>query len=158
MGQSASSDLQLVRFDIEIEINAPPDRVWAALVDVERWPDWMASYTSVERLSQGPLTVGSAARVRQPGLSAATYTVTELVPAWSSPGPARRWACARPAATWSSPGRTIVRRCSCRSSRPGCWRARSGCSWAAKIRRFLAIESEGLRAAAETADGGENHP
>ena len=77
-----------MRFDIETEINASADRVWAALVDVERWPDWMASYTSVERLSQGPLTVGSAALVRQPGLSAATYTVTELVPevefTWSS--------------------------------------------------------------------------
>ena len=53
MGQSASSDLKLVRFDIEIEINASPDRVWAEPVDVERWPEWMASYTSVERLSEG---------------------------------------------------------------------------------------------------------
>ena len=38
-----------MRFDIETEINASAARVWAALVDVERWPDWMASYTSVER-------------------------------------------------------------------------------------------------------------
>jgi uncharacterized protein YndB with AHSA1/START domain len=147
-----------VRFDIEEEINAPPDRVWAVLVDVERWPEWMASYTSVERLSQGPLTVGSTARVRQPGLSAATYTVTELV--------------ADVEFTWSSStlgvlttGRHVVQpRPGDRTAlllsleQTGILAGPIGLILGPKIRRFLAIESEGLRTAAETATGGEPHP
>ena len=147
-----------MRFDIEIETAASPGSVWAVLVDVERWPEWMSSYTSVQRLSQGPLTVGSEARVRQPGLSAATYTVTELVPGveftWSST-----------AAGVRTTGRHVVH------TRPddraaltlsieqsGILAGPVGLLLGPKIRRFLAIESEGLRAAAEAASGRENHP
>jgi uncharacterized protein YndB with AHSA1/START domain len=147
-----------VHFDIEIEITASPERVWAVLVDVERWPEWMASYTSVERLGEGPLAVGSEARVRQPGLSAATYTVTGLVPGveftWSST-----------AAGVRTTGRHVI------LSRPddraalalsieqsGILAGPVGLLLGPKIRRFLTIESEGLRTAAETASSGESHP
>ena len=90
----------------------------------------MASYTSVERLSQGPLTVGSAARVRQPGLSAATYTVTELVPevefTWSSTTVGVRTT-GRHVVQPRPDGRTALR---LSIEQSGVLAGPSGCSWA----------------------------
>jgi len=143
-----------VRFEIETETDATPARVWAVLTDVERWPDWLASYDSVERLDEGPLEVGSAARVRQPGLAAATYTVSALVPdvefTWSSTSAGVR-----------TTGRHVVRPLP--DGRAGLFLSIDqtgllawpvGLLLGSKIRRFLAIEGEGLRAAAEATEGG----
>jgi Polyketide cyclase / dehydrase and lipid transport len=46
-------------FQVEIEINASPELVWAAVRDVERWPEWTHTVTSVRLRTPPPLTVGS---------------------------------------------------------------------------------------------------
>lgn len=61
-----------------IEIEAPAAKVWAVMVDVERWPEWTASVSSVQRLESGPLQLGATARIRQPGVPRMTWRVTRF--------------------------------------------------------------------------------
>ena len=63
-----------------IDVAAAPDRVWAVLVDVERWPEWTESVTSVRLLGTAPLAVGSRAEISQPRIPTGTYTVTAVEP------------------------------------------------------------------------------
>ena len=71
--------LARVRFMATIDIAARAQLVYEVYTDVERWPEWAASVTSVERLDQGPLRVGSRARIKQPRLPTTVWEVTEVV-------------------------------------------------------------------------------
>jgi uncharacterized membrane protein len=44
-----------------VVIDAPVDRVWAELSDIDRQPRWMREMTSVRRLTDGPTDVGTRA-------------------------------------------------------------------------------------------------
>ena len=77
-----------------IDVDAPIERVWEVLTAVERWPEWASTVTSVRRLDQGPLVVGSRARIEQPKIPPTEYVVTELEPGrsftWVATGPGVR--------------------------------------------------------------------
>jgi len=66
------------RFSTTVEIEAPPDRIWRTLRDVERWSQWTPSIISIRRLDPGPFAAGSRAIVRQPKLLPARWLVTEV--------------------------------------------------------------------------------
>jgi hypothetical protein len=53
--------------DLEARISRPVPDVFAALVDVERYPTWLVAsgITGVERLDDGPLHAGSRLRIAQ---------------------------------------------------------------------------------------------
>jgi uncharacterized membrane protein len=61
-----------------LPIHAGADVVWSLTEDVEAWPSTTPTMTSVERLDDGPLRVGSRARIKQPRLRPRVWTVTEL--------------------------------------------------------------------------------
>ena len=82
------------RFSITTDIPQAPGRVWAILVDVERWPEWTPSVSRIRRLDPGPLAVGSRARIHQPRLLPATWRIVELAEGrrftWVTGGPGVR--------------------------------------------------------------------
>jgi uncharacterized membrane protein len=69
-----------MRIEHQLDIEAPPSVVFALTTDVERWPTLTPTVTSVERLDDGPLRVGSQARLKQPGQRPTVWTVTTLEP------------------------------------------------------------------------------
>ena len=69
-----------MRLEASTRVAAPAERVWATIMDVERWPEWTASVTSVEKLEPGDLKVGSKVRIKQPKLPPTVWTITRLDP------------------------------------------------------------------------------
>lgn len=81
-------------FSISTDIEAPADRVWQVMSDIDRWHEWTPSITSVTRLGGGGFTVGSRVAIRQPKLPRALWTVSAIEPgrsfAWVSTAPGVR--------------------------------------------------------------------
>lgn len=63
---------------VTIDVDAPPERVWAVMTNVAAWPQWTASVTEATRLDSGHFDVGSRVRIRQPRLPVAVWTVEEV--------------------------------------------------------------------------------
>ena len=51
---------------ITVEIEAPPERVWEVLADVERWSEWTETVTWVRRLNEETPRPESRAEINQP--------------------------------------------------------------------------------------------
>lgn len=66
------------QFSVTTDIPAPPDRVWEVMTDIERWHEWTPSITSIKRLDDGPLAVGSRVVNRQPRFQPALSKVTGI--------------------------------------------------------------------------------
>lgn len=139
-----------MRYEVDIQIAAEPEVVWATLADVQKWPEWTSSTTSVTRLEAGPLAVGSTARVVQPRLRPAVFTVTAC-----EPGKSFTWAAKAPgvktvAGHYIEPGedgRSAVRLV---LEQSGLLSVFVGLLAGGLIRRYLTLEAEGLRQRSES--------
>lgn len=65
-------------FSRSIRVDAPPERVWAVMRDVARWPEWTPTVTRVTPLRPGPLMLGTRVAIRQPKLPPALWQIVEL--------------------------------------------------------------------------------
>jgi uncharacterized membrane protein len=126
-----------------VAIDAPIEVVWSVFSDVERWPTWASSFTSVE-LINGPMRLGAKARIRQPRLPTVVWEVTQWEPGrlwtWTATSPGARTEAshvlsvsgrgtlAEQAIVWSGPvGRLAA------------------LVWRSLTKRYLAIEAAGLK-------------
>jgi len=139
--------VDVTHFSISVHIKATPDRVWAVMLDIERWPEWTKSVTRIEPLQPGGLAIGHRARIRQPRLPPTVWRVTEVNDrgfTWmAGAGPARTVA-----SHWVEPDGAGTR--ATLSLRfegfLGPWVARLTKNL---TERYLAIEAEGLKARSE---------
>ena len=69
-----------MRFETSIQIDAPAARVWDVMIDVERWPEWTTSVSSLRRLDAAPFGPGSRVRIKQPRLPPSELHVTRFDP------------------------------------------------------------------------------
>jgi uncharacterized membrane protein len=132
---------------VSIEIDAPIDVVWSVFTDVERWPTWASSFTSVE-LIDGPMRLGAKARIRQPRLPTVVWEVTQ----WE-PGRSWTWTATTPGARTDAShvltragDRTIAEQTIVPSGVLG---RLAAFMWRSLTRRYLAVEAAGLKQRSE---------
>ena len=70
-----------MRFEKSIEIDAPQQRVWEVLTDLETWPQRIETVDTVELLTPAPITKGSRVRLKQPKLPEGDWDIT----VWDAP-------------------------------------------------------------------------
>jgi Polyketide cyclase / dehydrase and lipid transport len=140
-----------MQFEKSIEIDASQQRVWDVLSDIEAWPQVTETVDTVELLTPAPLTKGSRVRLRQPKLPEGTWDIT----VWDAPA-YFEW-------TQKSGGVTIV--AGHRVEALGAGRARltltidmrgllvpiMGLFYKGLTNRYMNLEAEGMKRAAETA-------
>jgi uncharacterized membrane protein len=134
-----------------IAIDAPAPLVWEIFSNVEHWPDWTESVTSLVGHDGSDLAVGKQFSIKQPGMTKLVWKVTEIDSgsSWTwvqrSPGvnvSARHWVISQP------DGSTLVRQ---QLEQRGMLGALVGRMMVKKTKRFLAQEAQGLKARSEQA-------
>jgi uncharacterized membrane protein len=140
-----------MRFEKSIEILAPQQRVWDVLSDVAAWPQRIETVDTVQLLTPAPITRGSRVRLKQPKLPEGTWDIT----VWDVPS-YFEW-------TQKSGGMTVA--AGHRVEAIGVDRARLtltvemrgplapivGVFYRKLTDRYMTLEAEGMKRAAETA-------
>jgi uncharacterized membrane protein len=70
-----------MRFEKSIDIDAEQQRVWDVLSDLEAWPRRIETVDVVELLTPAPVAKGSRVRLKQPRLPESTWNIT----VWDAP-------------------------------------------------------------------------
>ena len=138
-----------MRTNCTIEVDAPVGVVWEIFTDVERWPEWTASVTSVTALDGSELEVGRRYEIRQPRLPRLIWEVTHL-----DAGTTWTWRQRSPGASTAAThevvdlgaARSLVRQ---RLEQSGPIGTLTGRLTQRLTRRYLDLEAKGLKARAE---------
>jgi len=65
-----------MRFEQSIDIDAGQQRIWDVLSDLEAWPRHIETVDVVELLTPPPVATGSRVRLKQPKLPEGTWDIT----------------------------------------------------------------------------------
>ncbi|MEO3828671.1 SRPBCC family protein [Actinomadura sp. B10D3] len=137
-----------MHFEISVDIDASPETVWRLLTDVEHWPDMTASVDRAEILDK-PFALSSRARVHQPKLRTAIWTVTDFTEneafTWESRSPGVRTIGGHHV-TRTPGGTTTVR---LTLDQTGALAPAIALFAGGLTRRYVTMEAEGLKAKAE---------
>jgi carbon monoxide dehydrogenase subunit G len=131
-----------------VDIDAPPERVFAVLCDIEHWPEWTPTMSSVQRLDKGSLAVGSSAQVRQPKLRPAVWQVSEFEDnrnfTWTTRAPGLRMKAGHLVEPWGSGSRVALS-----FEMSGLIAPLMARLYGGLIERYVATESQGLKKRSE---------
>jgi uncharacterized membrane protein len=140
-----------MEYEKSLTVAADPARVWKVLSDIERWPEWITTYQEVRRLDEGDLRVGSRAHVKQKGLAAGEWEVSELVDGetftWTSRQPGVRLV-ARHHVTAQPDGTSQL---TLELEQSGWLSGVVSLFLGRRVREYVDLEAEALKAAAEAA-------
>jgi uncharacterized membrane protein len=133
-----------------VPVAADAERVWKVLSDIERWPERISTYEEVRRLDDGDLRIGSRAHVKQKGLAAGDWQVTELDEGtrftWASRQPGVRLV-GRHVVSADAHGSTLT----LTFEQTGFLSPLITLLLGGKVRRYVDLEAEALKVAAEAA-------
>ncbi len=65
---------------VRVVVDAPPDKVFDYLADATNRPAWISEVIRVEKLSPGPIGLGSSYRLWRKSGGSTNYEVTEFIP------------------------------------------------------------------------------
>jgi uncharacterized membrane protein len=138
-----------VEYEQTIDIAAQADVVWDVMSDVERWPEWTPSVRGAQLLDGGGLRPGQRARIRQPRLPVAIWTVERIEHgrtfAWSSDAAGLRSVGEHTIEAKDNDSSRVVLRLTHSGALAGPVRVLYG----GLIRRYVRFEAEGLKRASE---------
>ncbi len=71
-----------MKFSASVEINTTSEKAWALVKNVEEWPSCIPSLKNIEKVTKGPMDVGSRVLVVAKSLITVNLlmTITEFVP------------------------------------------------------------------------------
>lgn len=140
-----------MRYEENVGIAAPPERVWAVLADLGSWPSWTPSMRRVEVLGDAPVGVGARVRAQQPRLPATVWRIDEWQPGVGFVWRAERSPIPTRADHWIAPDGADRSRVQLVFEQSGPLGAVAGLLAGRLIRRYVRLEAEGLRRRCESA-------
>ena len=69
-----------MRFERSMEIEAPQQRVWEVVSDLEAWPERIETVDLVDLVTPAPIGTGTRVRLKQPKLPEGTWAITRWDP------------------------------------------------------------------------------
>jgi len=138
-----------MKFERQVDIDAPAEAVWSVMADLARWPSWNRSIDTLEVVTSGGLEPGAQVHIKQPKFPAATWTVTDVTSGrsftWEATSPGVRTIASHVVADRPGGGCSVT----LTLEQHGVGGILIGLVSARLTRRYLSLEATGLTSASE---------